>query len=534
MTITVGASTPTGNLSHYSDRHGWQHQADGHGYAHGNHAAELHDFSFTSFAQRRARQSGTSTITTAISGGFNSAITLSASGAPSGTTVSFNPNPIPAPGSGSSTMTITVGASTPIGTYPITVTGTGGSIKQTATVTLTVTTPPNFTISASPVTLSVAQGNQGTSTITTAISGGFNSAITLSASGAPSGTTVSFNPNPIPAPGSGSSTMTITVGASTPTGTYPITVTGNGGGVQQNVTVTLIVTAGVAVDAVGPGSMVTNISTMSWNHTCSGSNRLLVVGIAMGTSSSDASAVLSVTYNGTPMVSAGKRHANDQSAGFGQLFYLVAPPTGTHTVTVTETGYSGYYTLEGGSTSFTGVNQTTPGQNTVSSIGSNPNPTLSVTSASGHMVVDVVVDGSAISTSGQTLEWLNNDNGNTGGGNAAQSTAAGAPSVTMSYTAVSDWWAMIGMDVVPTGVTLVSVAVTPTNPSIAAGNQLQFTATGTFSDGSQGNLTSSATWTSSAPSVATINSTGLATGSRPVARPSRPPPAPSTAPPASR
>ena len=146
---------------------------------------------------------GTSTITTTISGGFNSDIALSASGVPSGTTVSFDPNPIPAPGSGSSTMTITVGGSTPVGTYPITVTGDGGGIEQNTTVTLTVTAQqlPNFTISASPASLTVQQGKQGTSTITTTISGGFNSAITLSSSGVPSGTTVSFNPNPIPAPG---------------------------------------------------------------------------------------------------------------------------------------------------------------------------------------------------------------------------------------------------------------------------------------------------------------------------------------------
>src|SRR5271166_315943 len=102
----------------------------------------------------------------------------------------------------------------------------------------------NFTISASPASLSIAQGNQGTSTITTAISGGFKGAISLSASGMPTGTTVSFNPSTIPAPGEGNSTMTITVGSSTPTGTYPITVTGNGGGVQQNATVALTVTAG--------------------------------------------------------------------------------------------------------------------------------------------------------------------------------------------------------------------------------------------------------------------------------------------------
>src|SRR5271166_4664226 len=347
---------------------------------------------------------GTSTITTAISGGFKGAISLSASGMPTGTTVSFNPSTIPAPGEGSSTMTITVGSSTPTGTYPITVTGNGGGIQQNTTVTLTVTpsggqqsfgfdfrntasfvtdpagdtyilpttayptqgngvtygwvktspvqgrdrstsvdprlaginfvsnnspatfyvdlpsagtynlslamgdegywqcttqcqiqfldgstvlatvtggatnlgyfydaqgknwsaaawptsnlsqqvtltgtrltvvvgtnkatgdyTPiaflgmaqisgsPNFTLSASPASLSIQQGNQGTSTITSTISGGFNSAISLSASGVPSGATVSFNPNPIPAPGSGSSTMTITVGSSTPVGSY--------------------------------------------------------------------------------------------------------------------------------------------------------------------------------------------------------------------------------------------------------------------------------------------------------------------------
>ena len=114
-----------------------------------------------------------------------------------------------------------------------------------------VSSSPSFTISASPASLTVTQGNQGASTITSTISNGFDSSISLSASGAPAGTTVSFNPNPIPAPGSGTSTMTITVGASTAPGTYPITVNGNGGGVQQNTTVTLTVTqAGAAVNVL--------------------------------------------------------------------------------------------------------------------------------------------------------------------------------------------------------------------------------------------------------------------------------------------
>jgi hypothetical protein len=190
---------------------------------------------------------GTSSITTAVSGSFNSSVSLSASGAPAGTTVSFNPSTIAAPGSGSSTMTITVGSSTPAGTYSITVTGNGGGVQQSASVALTVTTGPSFTLSASPTSMTVAPGNQGTSTITTTVSGGFSNSIALSASGAPTGTTVNFNPSSIAAPGSGSSTMTISVGSNTATGTYHITVTATGGGMQQTATVTVVVSTGSGI-----------------------------------------------------------------------------------------------------------------------------------------------------------------------------------------------------------------------------------------------------------------------------------------------
>ena len=275
---------------------------------------------------------GTSTITTAISGGFNSAISLSASGVPSGTTVSFNPNPIPAPGSGSSTMTIAVGAGTATGTYPITVTGNGGGIQQNTTVTLTVTAAPNFTISASPASLSVQQGNQGTSTITTAISGGFNSAVSLSASGVPSGTTVSFNPNPIPAPGSGSSTMTITVGASTATGTYPITVTGNGGGIQQNTTVTLTVTAAPNFTiAASPASLSVqqgNQGTSTITTTISGG-----FNSAISLSASGVPSGTTVSFNPNPIPAPG--------SGSSTMTITVGASTATGTYPITVTGNGG-------------------------------------------------------------------------------------------------------------------------------------------------------------------------------------------------
>lgn len=60
--------------------------------------------------------------------------------------------------------------------------------------------------------------------------------------------------------------------------------------------------------------------------------------------------------------------------------------------------------------------------------------------------------------------------------------------------------------------TLVSIAVTPTAPSMNVGGTQQFTATGTYSDSSTANITSSVTWASGTPATATINSAGLATG----------------------
>ncbi len=57
----------------------------------------------------------------------------------------------------------------------------------------------------------------------------------------------------------------------------------------------------------------------------------------------------------------------------------------------------------------------------------------------------------------------------------------------------------------------VSIALSPSNPSLALGVTGQFNATGTFSDGSTEDITKSVTtWASATPSVATISGTGLA------------------------
>ena len=62
----------------------------------------------------------------------------------------------------------------------------------------------------------------------------------------------------------------------------------------------------------------------------------------------------------------------------------------------------------------------------------------------------------------------------------------------------------------PVAPTLISITVTPAGPSAVAGTNLQFIATGTYSDASTADVTASATWTSATTSVATIGVSGLA------------------------
>ncbi len=93
-------------------------------------------------------------------------------------------------------------------------------------------------------------------------------------------------------------------------------------------------------------------------------------------------------------------------------------------------------------------------------------------------------------------------------------TSTGAYSGAFTLSTAGNWsCALATFSAVPAPPpSLVSIAVTPTNPSIAPGTTLQFTATGTMSDGSHRDVTNTATWSSSNTAVAMISSTGLASG----------------------
>jgi len=185
--------------------------------------------------------SGTSTITITPINGFSGNVTLTASGLPKGVTTSFSPNPA----TSTSILTLTASATATKETATATITGTSGSLSAATTITLTVNPLGNFTLTASPKTLTVAQGSSGTSTIAINPTNGFDQNVTLSASGVPSGVTASFSPNPA----TSTSKLTLAASGSAATGKSTITITGTFGSLSHKATVTLTVYANYTLSA---------------------------------------------------------------------------------------------------------------------------------------------------------------------------------------------------------------------------------------------------------------------------------------------
>jgi subtilase family serine protease len=195
------------------------------------------DFSISASPSSITVQSGatgTSTITIAALNGFQNAVTLSATSPPSWTTPTFNTNPIQT--SGTSTLTVTVPPGTASGTYTVTVTGTSGTLSHSTTVTVTVTNP-DFSISASPSSITVGSGSQGTSRITITALNGFKGTVSLTASTSGGGLTATPSPSQIT--NSGTSTLTIKVPSTTRSGTFTVTVTGTSGTLSHSATITV-------------------------------------------------------------------------------------------------------------------------------------------------------------------------------------------------------------------------------------------------------------------------------------------------------
>src|SRR5205807_2272247 len=181
--------------------------------------------------------SGSISISTAVTSGTAGTVSLAVSGVPSGASAALNPGSVTA--GGSATLNVSAGSAA-AGTYTLTVTGTEGSVTHPTTVQLTVTAPnPNFTISASPGSLSLVQGTSGSSTIS-APEGASRDTINLAVSDPPSGASASVAPTSICAVGS--ATLHVSAVCAS-TALFRSTVTGTEGSVTHPTAVQLTVTA---------------------------------------------------------------------------------------------------------------------------------------------------------------------------------------------------------------------------------------------------------------------------------------------------
>ncbi len=152
------------------------------------------------------------------------------------------------PGSSTAASAGNVTYSTP-GTYTASFTVTDNSSRTDPNPpTRTITVEPAFSLSASPISQTVAAGSGTSYTVTVTPGSGFNGTVSFSASGAPSGVIATFNPTTVTT--SGSTTMSITTTSAVAAGTYPLTITGTSNGLNVSTNATLIVTGGTSGSSI--------------------------------------------------------------------------------------------------------------------------------------------------------------------------------------------------------------------------------------------------------------------------------------------
>jgi hypothetical protein len=223
---------------------------------------------------------------------------------------------------------------------------------ESSPVTVSVTASADYSLTASPSSLSIAQGASGTSTITIVPVNGFDSSVTFTASGLPSGVSAQFSPNPATT----TTTLTLTASASAAKGNSTVTVTGTSGALTQTTTIQLTITQGSGpIVTLSPPSLSfasvvvgTTSAGKSVTLTNSGNGTLNISGIAtsgdfaLGTSTKPCGSTLAagknckieVTFTPTQVgARTGTLTITDNAAGSPQS----VPLSGTGTVQATLT-----------------------------------------------------------------------------------------------------------------------------------------------------------------------------------------------------
>ncbi len=162
------------------------------------------------------------------------------------------------------------------------VTGLGSPIGQALIESLPA---PNFSIAASPNTLTVIGGGAaGTSVIALGAVSNFGGTVTLSASGLPKGVTASFNPPTIS--GTGTSKLSLKAGSAVTQGNANLTITGTSGTLTATTSVALSVDFAFSVtpatQTVTASQSVTYKAAVTMKSGFTGTVNLSVAGLPSG------------------------------------------------------------------------------------------------------------------------------------------------------------------------------------------------------------------------------------------------------------
>jgi hypothetical protein len=345
--------------------------------------------------------------------GFTGQVSLSVSGLPSGANGSFNPNPA----TSSSTLSVTTSTSTPTGSYTLTLTGVSGTLTHVTTVTLVVSLP-DFTLSASPASQTVAQGGLTSYGVTISQLAGFTGQVSLSVGGLPGGANGSFAPNPATT----ASTLSVTTSSITALGTYTLTITGVSGSLTHTATVALTVAPrGVTYDNKVNSGFQWNATTVTTPGFIigSGTNRAAMIMVAMsGSGATNITATLG-GVNGTLIAGT---DSGTTATIRTLIFQVINPPSGSQTATVS---WTTPMNVDVGVITVSGADQTTPGTNgTFAATNSAPATTTSVTitSNSGDLTASIgFTSNQWISPyTNQTVKW--GIDGNAAGGDIGPGT----------------------------------------------------------------------------------------------------------------
>jgi len=157
--------------------------------------------------------------------------------------------------------------------------------------------------------------------------------------------------------------------------------------------------AAIAFDSAATKT-ATNAASASWSHTVgSGTNNVLIVGLATEDTSTTSLAVSAITYNGVAMTAVPSSTATAGSSTLDrtQLFYLLNPAAGAHTVAVTFGG--AVNGVSAGSVSLSGVAQSAPTAAAINTATSGTAISASVAvSTAGSWLVDVANSGAGSAT----------------------------------------------------------------------------------------------------------------------------------------